>query len=294
MSIGLRAGTSNDGYIQINGVDRISINSTSVTFTGNVSYTNYPNLGQCRFQYTNSTTCTLVPYQGNLLSIGGVNYVIPSAGVTLSATGLTVSTLYYVYAWMNSTTMTLEASTTGHSTDTATGIEIKTGDATRTLVGMVYPTTGPVFQSSGGVQYVLSWFNRKPISSIIVLNSNITVTNTALTEIDVTYRALFLSWAKDNVNALCTGGMTSNSISTIYADLFITGAAATGNFEGGSIATVPTAGYWSPLACMANVSASADGQNYVGLKGASAAGTMTAIGGSTVGTRGTIQVVIQG
>jgi hypothetical protein len=294
MSAGIRAGTSNDGYIQVNGVDRISITSSAISFNGNVSFTNNPNLGQCRFQFTSSSVCTLVPFQGNLIGINGVNYVIPTAGVTIAPTGLTPGTLYYVYAWMNGTTMTLEASTTGHSRDTSTGIEIKTGDPTRTLVGMVQPTTGPVFQGAGSTIYVLSWFNRRPLRSIIPLSGVISTTASTLTEIDTSYRALFLSWASVNISASITGGMTSTAVSTVQCAGFINGAATTGTLDGGCIATIPTIGYYSTLSITANISGTNDGQNYIALYGATAAGAVSILGSGSIGIRSTIQVITQG
>ena len=69
----------------------------------------------------------LSPYQGNLLFISDQNYVIPSAGVSLSASGVAASTFYYIYAYMSSGTMTLEFSTTVPFTSTTYGIKVKTG-----------------------------------------------------------------------------------------------------------------------------------------------------------------------
>jgi len=115
--------------------------------------------GQCRLVYVNTTTLRLMPYNGNRLFIGNAVQVVPSAGVSLAATGLTPAIVYYIYAWMNGAAMTLEASTTGHSTDLATGVEIKTGDPTRTLVGMAYIQNGPVFGDTSSSRLVRSWFN---------------------------------------------------------------------------------------------------------------------------------------
>src|SRR4051812_27573289 len=69
--------------------------------------------GQCRLVYINTTTIRLMPYNGNRLFIGNAVQVVPSAGVSLAVTGLTVGLVYYIYAWMNGAAMTLEASTTG-------------------------------------------------------------------------------------------------------------------------------------------------------------------------------------
>jgi len=121
--------------------------------------------GQCRLEYTSATLITLKPYNGDKLYLyDGTSWqlrAIPSAGVTLGNSGLSASTTYYVYAYDNAGTITLEASITGHAADTSTGFEIKSGDATRLLVGMVRTDASSQFQDGGGVIGVLSWFNRR-------------------------------------------------------------------------------------------------------------------------------------
>ena len=113
-------------------------------------------LGQCYFQYTNATTCTLLQKNGKLIQIEGELHVVPNAGVTLGTGGLSSSTLYYVYVYDNSGTLTLEASTTAWAVSTTAGNEgvpIKTGDNTRTLVGMAYANTSTQFSSDMVISY---------------------------------------------------------------------------------------------------------------------------------------------
>lgn len=106
---------------------------------------------QCRL-VKSGANLLLQPYNGNRLMINGIAQTIPSSGVSFAATGLTAGTTYFIYAYMNGSTMALEASTTGHSADTATGMEVKTGDSSRTLVGMARPVLarrGRMTSSSG-------------------------------------------------------------------------------------------------------------------------------------------------
>lgn len=115
-------------------------------------------LAQCYFQYTNTTTCTLVRKNGALIQIDGELHQIPAAGVTLGLGGLSPGTLYYVYAYDNAGTLTLEASPTGHAASTTAGNEgmrIKSGDDSRTLVGMIYTTGSTQFF----VHWVISYWN---------------------------------------------------------------------------------------------------------------------------------------
>lgn len=156
----------------------------------------------------------VIPKDGGLLWINGVNYSIPAA-LYLSNSGLSVNTFYYVYAYMSGVTMTLEASTTGY-TLAANGMPQKVGDATRTLVGAAYINASGNFLDSDNTRYVLSWFNRKNKISQALYNSPATW-GSSTTEIAAGLRAYFISWADEQVwcaaigsvyNGTSTGGST--------------------------------------------------------------------------------------
>lgn len=112
--------------------------------------------GQCRLVLSGGNL-VLQPYNGNRLSIAGTARAIPAAGISLAPAGTVAGTLYYIYAAWVGGAVVLEASTTGHATDAATGVEIKTGDASRTLVGMAVPAAGPAWATD----QVASWFGRR-------------------------------------------------------------------------------------------------------------------------------------
>jgi len=118
--------------------------------------------GECRL-ILSSGNLVLTPYNGNRIRINNAIYETPSGGVSLAATGATADTTYFIYVYDNAGTLTLERSTTGHSTHT-NGIEIKSGDATRTLVGMARAITGPAWVDSTSQRFVLSWFNRRQLT----------------------------------------------------------------------------------------------------------------------------------
>lgn len=176
--------------------------------------------GECRLNFVNPSTIRLDRCRGKSLTINGARQFIPSTGVTLAPTGLTVGTLYFVYAFMAGSTMKLEASTTGHSSDTATGVEIKTGDATRTLVGMVCPVAGPAFSDDEARRYVVSWFNRQPRHMTVSLAS--TLTATSYTELNAGLNLKFLAWKYDVVIAMASGGATgSDGTYTYYVGIAV-------------------------------------------------------------------------
>lgn len=168
----------------------------------------------------------LKPWGGNGITINGVNYQIPSAGVSLAVTGMTAGTLYYIYAYMNSGTMTLEKSVTAHATGTD-GVEIKSGDATRTLVGMARPVAGPAFSAAANCMLVRSWFNRtiterRPRS---LQASEISRANGNYAEVGTTTRVEFLTWADETTSPSGLPCLkTTLSSSVAYAKLMIDGA----------------------------------------------------------------------
>jgi len=161
-------------------------------------------VGQCRFDLVSSTSCALTPFGGDKIAINGNIETIPSTGVSLAVSGLTAGTNYYVYAYMNSGTMALEASTTGHATSTLAGnvgVEIKSGDNTRTLVGMVSPDTGPVFVDDDTRRYVISWFNRRVKRLRAASTTNASTTSTSPVELSSpTLRLQWLSFGLDAVD----------------------------------------------------------------------------------------------
>ena len=169
---------------------------------------------QGRLQVDSTSSISLQRYQGKLIPINGVNVSIPSAGVSLSNTGLTAATLYYVYAFLSSGTLTLEAVTTTHATDSTTGVEIKSGDATRTLVGMVYMGAGTpgTFVDSVTSRTCISWANRRSLDMANAFSTSRTsASNPSWAEINSEIQLVFLTWATEAVSFFVTGTASNNT-----------------------------------------------------------------------------------
>lgn len=153
-------------------------------------------VGQCEL-VKNGSNITLLPRDGNLLTVNGKQCTIPDGGVSLAPTGLSVGSLLYIYAIESAGVVSaLEASATVHATSTTAGnkgTEIKSGDDTRTLVGMVRPVTGPAFADSTTQRFVRSWFNRKRIALRGQMSSGGALGG-SLAEISTTVRTEFLIW----------------------------------------------------------------------------------------------------
>jgi hypothetical protein len=143
------------------------------------------------FSFTSTTAVKFAPYKGGVIQIAGTIYNIPAAGIVAANTGvyvngvagqnLAASTTYYVYVFNNAGVLTIDFSTTGHATDTTVGnvgTEIKSGDPTRSLVGMIRTTTGAVFADGSAQRFTLSWFNRQTKVCAAGIGNNTTTSTT--------------------------------------------------------------------------------------------------------------------
>jgi hypothetical protein len=173
-------------------------------------------VGQCRLIYSSATQLLLMPYQGNQLWVNGAYRKIPSAGVALANTGLAAATLYYVYAFMSGSTLTLEAVTTTHAVDATYGHEIKSGDGTRSLVGMIYMAgasgTG-TFAESATQRFVANWFNRRDVSLYANGSGFQTGSTTAILLTGLTVQ--FLTWASEPFVGTVEGYVTNATANAV-------------------------------------------------------------------------------
>ncbi|MEE9250042.1 MAG: hypothetical protein V3U93_02815 [Alphaproteobacteria bacterium] len=166
--------------------------------------------GQCRLTKSGANL-VLSRHNGTKLIIDGTAETIPPGGVTLAATGLTVGTTYNIYDFMSGGTMTLEASTTAHATDTTTGVEIKSGDGTRTLVGMARVITGPAWQDTLAQRFVRTWFNDPGIVGRGADLAGQSTTSTTFVELGSTFRVEWLTWLGEGFDIAFSGGNRNTS-----------------------------------------------------------------------------------
>lgn len=172
-----------------------------------------------QLKYVSATTVSFAPYAGSYIQINGVVQPIPPAGVVglantsvfvngVAAQNLAASTVYYVYAFMNAGVLTADFSTTTHVTSPTlgnAGTEIKSGDDTRSLIGIIRTNASSQFVDSATQRFVLSWFN----PAALVLTNNITAnkstTSATFVEWDATKRVEFLVWSSSVVSASLFG-----------------------------------------------------------------------------------------
>lgn len=214
------------------------------------------------------------PYNGNLITAGGTFQEVPDAGITLSASGAAASTLYYIYIYRSSGVLTLEASTTGHATQAGTGVEIKSGDGTRTLVGMARTTAGTAWADAASQRLVRSWFNRRPMTAANGYTSANGTSSTAWIELSSSARAEVVLWADDVLAIEVAGAVYANTIET--ACMTSVGIdSATVPEDVLSHQTAPAANYRMSAGLAFSKSGLADGYHFVALLHAVGANTAT-------------------
>ena len=183
---------------------------TNINDAISTMYADLGNHGQCRLVFVDASTLRLDRHNGRWLMIGGVPREIPSAGVTLPSAGLSATTMYYVYAYMNGSTMALEASQTGYATDTETGVVIRNNDSSKTLVGLIYCKTAATFADSSSQRFVASYFNRRSREVIGGFGGNRSASNVGtFAEVNGEARTEFLTWGDSVVQMAFTGAIWS-------------------------------------------------------------------------------------
>jgi hypothetical protein len=152
-------------------------------------------------------------------AVTGTTVTVSPVGVTLASaadTGMTLIGIWYVYAYDNNNDGvldTLDVSITGHTTD-AYGVEVKSGDPTRVLVGMVGINASggtPIFANDNTRHWVRSYYNRPKGLLKGKGTSQIGTSSTVSVEANAAgMRTYFLTWADDLVAFdLISEGVTS-------------------------------------------------------------------------------------
>lgn len=155
---------------------------------------------QCRLSGTTQTLKLTGVKRGAML-IPGVGLVkIPAAGVSLDAAGLTPSTLYYIYAYMDGANLALEASKTARATDAQTGLEIKAGDRSRLFVGIEWAASAVAW---GGL--VRSWYNDPGFAATTLLPSTSSTASSTPIPINAAGNRAFLAFAGESATLNLSG-----------------------------------------------------------------------------------------
>jgi len=150
--------------------------------------------GECRLILSGENIVLQRVGQGRMLIPGGAMVQIPVGGISLPPTGSTPATLHFIYL---SESLTLEYSLTVPVAEETTGIMIKTGDATRVLVGMAWPTTGPAWTDTLAQRFIRSYYNRKVLTCTALGGGS--MTTYSQTPMESVTQARFLAWDDEYV-----------------------------------------------------------------------------------------------
>jgi len=203
-------------------------NSTALATTAFVEAGAARQAGQCRLAKSGANLL-LARHNGHRIVINGAAQTIPAAGLSLAAAGLTPDTTYFIYAFMNAGVMTLEAATTGHATDATAGVEVKAGDASRTLVGMARPIAGPAWQDGPAQRFMLSYFNRRPLKLAGTFAIGLSTTSTSAVELSAGTRIEALSWGDSAIDLRAQAQASNNTAGQFCSALVWMDGAAIGN-----------------------------------------------------------------
>lgn len=250
--------------------------------------------GQCRLQVDSTTQVSLQRYHGAYLplKISGLwrAKLIPAAGPTLSNAALVAATLYYCYAFDNSGALALEFSTTAHATDVDTGVEIKSGDASRTLVAMVWmgPGSPGTFVNSTTQRFMRNWFNREDAAAENRYTANRTFTSATFVEPNTEIRIELLNWADEQIFGSWQGGAQfTGAGDTAYTALALDSTTVPINAGAAHTATVSQLHVGSGMAV---VFAPAEGHHFLTLLAASDGPTACTLFGGALTAKGTSMI----
>lgn len=245
-------------------------------------------------QYTNTTTLTLAPRNGGFLWVnasgqanGSMNWPVP-AGLTVSNAGLAANTLYYIYGRVTAGALTIDTpSTTGYAI-AANGMPQKSGDVTRTCVGLVATDSGGLFNTN----LVRPYFQRPLQRNRTQFSTDRTVSSSSFAEINSEIRNSFVVWAGENVEFHTTGSFSCAANQSAATQISFDGGAT----EQESVAVAANSSTnRGPCAINGVKTGLSEGLHFATLYGASGAGTATWNGSNTAGTaQVTLIIALQG
>lgn len=198
-------------------------NSAAATTNGDlVRFEQISNLAQAQFAQCvltrSGANLLLSPLNGNQILINGIRQVVPVAGVSLAPTGTAAATMYYIYVFMVGAVMTLEFSTTVRAVDATTGMPIKSGDPTRTFVGLAVSAAAGAWSTR--VLLVISYFNRRSLTDkswFTTVRTSSNATYPVFTETNTEIQVPFLTFGNEYVSSVFDGaGSNPSGTSNAY------------------------------------------------------------------------------
>lgn len=280
------------GDIQASTIYEIIVSGSNAVLQGVGEFV----VGQCQLTMGGGDLI-LSRYNGYKLFINNAFRIIPSSPPTINTGSLSANTTYYIYAYMSGSTMTLEASATVPAEYSVNGVLVKTGDASRTLVGMGRTNASPAWS------ICRSWFNDITNTSSSYYTADRSTNSTAgFAEVNSEIRAGFLVWDGQPADISVNGGtllnMGAGDGGNAYYGIAIDGASPQDNgcgIVGIVVADNYTSQDWLPLGISLSVGGLSEGYHYATVSGvvvhtAGSGGLLYFSGSGTSGRRTSLTV----
>jgi hypothetical protein len=242
--------------------------------------------------YVDGQHLKFAPYKGNQIVINGAIYAIPPttgiAGLTntgafvngVSGQSLAPTTTYYVHAFSNGGVVTADFvpdTTAGHSTSTTTGnigTEIKSGDDSRSLIGIIRTTsdTPGQFIDTEQSRYVRSWFNRRRSTLNNWFTQPRSTTSNTYAELNTEIRINWVSFADDTISFSFSGSCSSTTATNLFTSMGIDSATVCQDVY--SVMQNYADGHSQNAAFTHNVLGLAEGWHWATILGSIAAGSL--------------------
>lgn len=260
-------------------------------------------VGQCEFIALTPTHATLRPSaRGNKLPVRlsatgeWVNCTVRAAGFDRTNTGLAPRTTYYAYAYYAGTSLGLDQfSTTPPTTDPDSGIRIKTGDSTRTLVGMFRTDSAGRFDISNPL-LTRSWHARRGGIASKAFTTNKRATAAELAELsDTEGRVEFLVWSGESVAVEVTGSASNDANNGVARTAIAFDGSAPEDVQcQGANEIGSTTAVRIPVSLSYRRGELPEGHHYVTVLGSTGSrGTAFWLGSQTRAHRTTVQIAVQ-
>lgn len=282
---------------------------TATLFGSTLALSIFPRPKAGRLTLVSGTQIKFGPFDGTLLPVktSGVWQLRDiGAGITsgnptttsnfVNGTGsqaLATNTTYLVTVFDNAGTLTFDFLTTlTHAADATTGTEIKSGDDTRTVVGMVRTNATPNFEDDNALRGVISWFNRRDIGVVNGFTADRTTSSTSYVELSTEIRGNFITWADEAVYMAAQGPVNNDTVTAeSWTSIGVDGATAEDTMNRWIQVSNGGSAYGISLV----KSGLSEGFHYATVLGKqSASGTGTWKGGSVGGLRGSLTVGVRG
>jgi hypothetical protein len=234
----------------------------------------------------------MVPSKGNKININGSLYTIPSGGITLAATGAAANTNYFIYALQTAGVVSMERDVTVPAVDTTTGMPIKSGDSTRTLVGYARTTAASAWVDSVTQRFLLNFWDPQPLyleKPLLTLSGAFGLNAYAIVPGGVT-KLEFLTWGTHSIEWEWMGFGSTNVANNTYIMAALDG----GNTDACDSVSAGTVGLTYSMQAQGRATP-ALGYHFVELYiQENTTSTFSFVGSATPGMRSKMSAVIQG